>query len=354
MNIEWNWRTITIVAGIAIVFIGTNVGQYFLIWGPKQEKLTASYNQEIATLQATIDRLGPMVGIWTIKDGVQGLYPGKEVAETDLELRQLPESLVNQSYVLDAESIIGKYYRIGLTPGTVLSKDMVMEDNLDDTTREYDVVANVMPIGLKVGDYVDFRIVYPLGEDYIVLTHKRVEAIHDKTIKFKMDEKEIHMYQASLIDYFLQKKNGSSLYLAKYVEPGIQKEATQYYAVPKNILAIMVADPNIISKINTDLNNSTRSMIDAGISRVSPEAGQDISSGRKEIEGKVDGGANHLKSEEKARKDAEELANPGGTAAATETAPAPAPTPTPSSSDTTPNNAPTEAPTLNIEKGVVE
>ncbi|TQR44203.1 SAF domain-containing protein [Paenibacillus popilliae] len=354
MNIEWNWRTITIVAGIAIVFIGTNVGQYFLIWGPKQEKLTASYNQEIATLQATIDRLGPMVGIWTIKDGVQGLYPGKEVAETDLELRQLPESLVNQSYVLDAESIIGKYYRIGLTPGTAISKDMVMEDNLDDTTREYDVVANVLPIGLKVGDYVDFRIVYPLGEDYIVLTHKRVEAIHDRTIKFKMDEKEIHMYQASLIDYFLQKKNGSSLYMAKYVEPGIQKEATQYYAVPKNILAIMVADPNIMSKINTDLNNSTRSMIDAGISRVSQEEGQDISSGRKEIEGKVDGGANQLKSEEKARKDAEELANPSGSEAVTETAPTTAPTPAPSGSGTTPNNAATEAPTLNIEKGVVE
>ena len=44
-----------------------------------------------------------------------------------------------------------------------------MAEPIEDSTREYDIVANILPIGLKEGDYIDFRIVYPLGEDYIVL-----------------------------------------------------------------------------------------------------------------------------------------------------------------------------------------
>ncbi|MDQ0885044.1 hypothetical protein QFZ81_000132 [Paenibacillus sp. V4I9] len=378
MNIEWNLKTIIIAAAIAIILIGTNVGQYFMIWGPKQRALTASYDKELGALKAKINKIGPMVEVWTVKDGVEGLFPGKQIDPNDLDMKQIPESFINQSFILDPETVIGKYYRVGLTSGTPLSKDLVMEDPLDDTIREYDVVASVMPIGLKVGDYVDFRIVYPLGEDYIVLPRKRVEAINDKTIKFKLNEQEIHFYQAALIDYFLQVRNGSTLYLTKYLEPGIQKAATQYYSVPKNILAIMIADPNIVQKINAQLNNTSRTMIDAGIAGVSPEVGQAISSGRNEIIGKIDSGSTQLKNDEKARQDAEAQAD----AQAKAGLPAPKPSSSPSATSTptsnstnsgsTGNKPPSSnstnstssneqkkntapgAPLLNIEKGVVE
>lgn len=344
MNMEWNFRTIGVIIGVVLLFIVTNVGQYFVLWGPKQEALRTSYEEQVAALQEKIDRIGPMVGIWTIREGVEGLFPGKQIDENDLDLREIPESLVTRSFVLDPESMIGKYYRIGLTGGTPLSLDFAMEDPLDDTTREYDVVSNVMPIGLKVGDYIDYRIVYPLGEDYIVLTHKRIEAINDKTIKLKLNESEIHTYQAALIDNFLNSEEGSILYLAKYLEPGIQKPAISYYAVPKNILAIMIADPNIIQKINSQLNNTTRTIIEAGIANASQEDGQAISSGRNEISGKIEGGSTEQKNEEKARNEAKakERMEAGLQAEPSiENQPVPA---SPSA----------EAPPLNIEKGVVE
>ncbi len=378
MNIEWNLKTIIIAAALAIILIGTNVGQYFVIWGPKQRALTASYDKEIGALKTKLNKIGPMVGVWTVKDGVEGLFPGKQIDPNDLDMKQIPESFINQSFILDPETIIGKYYRVGLTSGTPLSKDLVMEDPLDDTIREYDVIASIMPIGLKVGDYVDFRIVYPLGEDYIVLPRKRVEAINDKTIKFKLNEQEIHFYQAALIDYFLQVKNGSILYLTKYLEPGIQKAATQYYSVPKNILAIMIADPNIVQKINSQLNNTSRTIIDAGVAGVPQEAGQAVSSGRNEIIGKIDSGSTQLKNDEKARQDAQAQAD----AQAKAGLPAPKPSSSPSatsaptsnstnsgstnnkpassnSTNSTNSNSPKksttpDAPLLNIEKGVVE
>lgn len=353
MNIEWNFKNIAIAVIVIIVLVGTNVGQYFFIWGPKQKSLVASYDLEVASLKATIAKVGPLVGVWTIKDGAEGLFPGKKIEENDLAMREIPESFINRSFILDPESIIGKYYKIGLTSGIPLSMDLVMEDVLEDTTREFDVVSSLMPIGLKVGDYVDYRIVYPLGEDYIILPHKRVEAINDKTIKFKLNETEIHLYQAALIDFFLQTKNGATLYLSKYLEPGIQKAAEPYYAVPKNILAIMIADPNIINKINAQMNGKTRIIIDSGISSVSPEDGSAVSSGRNEIAGKIDGGSSQQKSDEKANEEAVKQALANEAAATPIETPAPPVSSAPLNQSTDPI-IPPQVPTLNIGKGVVE
>ncbi|WP_138755939.1 SAF domain-containing protein [Paenibacillus sinopodophylli] len=319
MNFEWNIKTISIMVVAAVVLIGTNIGQYFAIWKPKISEMTFSYEQEIAGLEETLIRIGPMVNVWTVNDGLNDLFAGRQIEPEDLISRELPESFVTSSLVLNPDTIIGKYYRIGLLPGTLMSMDMVMEDPMDDTIREYDVVASVMPIGLKVGDYVDYRIVYPLGEDYIVLPHKRVEAIHDKTIKLKLSETEIHYYQASLIDYFLQTKNGATLYLTKYLEPGVQVAATPYYAVPDNILAIMTADPNIMEKVNAFLNDTSRKIIDAGQANVSQEQGSVIASGRNEISGKIDAGKtehdNTVREAEEAAKQAQAEAQLNGGAA---------------------------------------
>ncbi|MFB9277210.1 hypothetical protein [Cohnella cellulosilytica] len=301
MNMEWNWKSILIVSLAAVVFLGTNIGQYYAIWQPKQEKMKTAYEGQIDDLQAKLDAIGPMVPIWTVAEDAPDLYPGKVVEHSDLAYQEIPESLLNRSFILEPDTIVGKYYKIALHGGTPLSMDLVMNEPLEDTIREFDVVASMLPIGLKVGDYVDYRIVYPLGEDFIVLTHKRIEAINDKTIKFKLNETEIHYYQAALIDYLLNKDKGSILYMAKYVEPGLQKPATEYYAIPANIEAVMLADPNILEKIDGDMNATMRKLIEAGIGNVSDEDGNKIASGRSEIAGKIDSGDKEAKDQEKAR-----------------------------------------------------
>ncbi|QMV40510.1 SAF domain-containing protein [Cohnella cholangitidis] len=345
MNMEWNWKTIAIVTGVVLLFLLTNVGQYFILWGPKQESMTKQFEEEKAVLQATIDEYGPMVGIWTVKEGADGLFPGKTIEETDLELREIPQSLLTRSFILDPEAIIGKYYRIGLNSGTPLSMDFVMEDPIDDTTRDYDVVANVLPIGIKVGDYIDYRIVYPRGEDFIVLTHKRIEAIHDKTMKLRMTENEIHFYQAALVDYFLQKKDGATLYMARYVEPGIQKPAIEYYAIPKNIQAIMLLDPNVSQQINGEMNAATRKIIDKAILSVTQEIGSAISSGRSEIQGKIDSGATKLENDLKALLELQAQAAMNSEGVQDTTQPSP---------DTPPAGSSSDSASFTVEEGVVE
>jgi len=353
MRIEWNLKTILIWAGVAVLFIGTNIGQYYMIWKPKMEEMKLAYETRISVLEAELDRIGPLVNIWTVGDGVTDLYAGREIQMQDLVQRELPESFVTQSLVLNPETIIGKYYRIGLLPGTPLSMDLVMEDPVDDTVREFDVVASVMPIGLKVGDYIDFRLIYPRGEDYIVLPHKRVEAINDKTIKLKLNETEIHYYQAALIDYFLQSKMGASIYLSKYLEPGMQQPAEAYYAVPENILAIMAADPNLMPKVNAAINNTARELIDAGRSDIDILEAALIAAGRNEITGKIDTGKTQYENAEKERQEMidrlseEQALEPSGVSETSGTGGT-------TSSSGTGTGTPSGNPLLEIEKGVVE
>ncbi|RJX39153.1 hypothetical protein D3P09_16810 [Paenibacillus pinisoli] len=359
MRIEWNLKTILIWAGVAVLFIGTNIGQYYMIWKPKMEEMKLTYETRISVLEAELDRIGPLVNIWTVGDGVTDLYAGREIQMQDLVQRELPESFVTQSLVLNPETIIGKYYRIGLLPGTPLSMDLVMEDPVDDTVREFDVVASVMPIGLKVGDYIDFRLIYPRGEDYIVLPHKRVEAINDNTIKLKLNETEIHYYQAALIDYFLQSKMGASIYLSKYLEPGMQQPAEAYYAVPENILAIMAADPNLMPKVNAAINNTARDLIDAGRFDIDVLEASLIAAGRSEVTGKIDTGKTKYENAEKERQEmidrlgevqAQEPSATDGTSSANNSSG----TSSSSSSSGTGTSTPSGNPLLEIEKGVVE
>ncbi len=50
-----------------------------------------------------------------------------------------------------------KFYKIAISSGTPLTDDMFMSEELDDTTRETDLIADSWSVGLKKGDYVDLR-----------------------------------------------------------------------------------------------------------------------------------------------------------------------------------------------------
>jgi hypothetical protein len=363
MRIEWNWKIIIIIV-LAVLLIASNVLQYFVIWGPKEDKLIAAHTEEVDALQATIDSIGPIVSIWAVKDGGEGIFPGKVIESNDLVMKEIPESFINKSFVLNSKSVLGKYYRVAQRGGSLLSLDLVMDEPLDDTVREYDVISSTLPIGLKVGDYVDYRIVYPYGEDYIVLPHKRIDAINGETFKLKLNESEIHIYQAALVDYFLQSQKGAVLYLTKYVEPGIQKPATEYYAVPRNIEAVMTADPNIVNKINAQLNDKARTMIDAGVANIEDKEASVLGSGRSEVKGLIKQGNSSLMADEKAKLDAQAQAQkalPKATpkpstapSASSQGTPAPASQATKAPASQTGTGAVTNNPLLNVEKGVVE
>lgn len=261
-----------------IVALLTNGGQFYL-WNQYIAKVRVDYENEIEVLNATIQDIGTLVDVYSVRAET---FPGQEVKEEDLMIVQTPESLINDSYVLEPQQVMDKFYKIAISPGTPLTDDMFMSEELDDTTRETDLIADSWSVGLKKGDYVDLEITYPYGDKYVVLSHIRVENVNTSTVKTYLTGSQRHIYNGALVDYFLQVENGASLNLVKYTEPGIQKPSDVTYSVTDNILSVITEDPNVLEKINTSLNQEKRTMITNSLSTISDEDASALSSGRRQ------------------------------------------------------------------------
>lgn len=273
-------KTIAIVAVVA----GVTNGVQFFISSKLNEKSEAKYLSQINQLNATIEAIGPLVDCWTVTEKSKA-DKGLTVLESDLEKIKIPESCVQSNYILDKYDVIGKFYKVDLNNGTPLTKDMFMDSELDNTTRELDLTADVFPVGVKVGDYLDLRLLYPKGEDYIVLSHLRVNEINGDTIKCALDEQQILFYDSATVENFLNKSKGSMTYFAKYTEPGIQEPAKITYSVPQSIMNLLESNPNIVKDINNGSVN--RDVIDSNSSAIDDETGGVLSGGRTELIAKI-------------------------------------------------------------------
>lgn len=227
-----------------IIFVGANVFQ-FIFWNNTNKETAEKYTEEVANLQATVSSYGEEIEVYTVKENVKA---GDEIEEDMLETMKMYSSLMTEQYIKDPEEIIGRYYKIAVNPGTPLLKNMVMDEELVDSMRDRDIILSRVTVGLEEGDYIDVRMTMPYGDDYVVLSHKRVYSITENTIKLYLTELEWNLYQGAMVDFFLNTEYGCVIYADKYVEPGLQQKAVNYYAVPSNIAALLQKNPNIVDK----------------------------------------------------------------------------------------------------------
>ncbi len=243
---------------LMVVFLGLNIFQ-FLWWKNINTQTAEKYTTELANLQATLDSIGSRVEVYTVTTSKKA---GDEIKAEDIQTMWTYSTLITDQFVTNPDDIIGRYFKIAVNPGTTLLKNMVMDEELIDSMRERDITLNRLTVGLEEGDYIDIRMTMPYGDDYVVLPHKRVYEIHDATIKLYMTELEWNIFQGALIDYYLNAEYGCVMYGDKYIEPGIQQEAVNFYAVPDNIAALLQKNPNIVDKVEAANLNEWRQSID--------------------------------------------------------------------------------------------
>lgn len=254
-------RKFNINAGliVAIVFLIVLNVLTFLHWKKVNTQTAEQYTSRIAELEATIAGYGDEVTCWTVTSKVKA---GDEITADNLEPLTMYTSLLTDQYITDTSEIIGQYFKIAVNPGTPIFYNSVMSEDIDDTVRDRDIVLDKLTVGLEVGDYIDVRITMPYGDDYVVLSHKRVYGISENSIKLYLNELEWNTYIGAMLDYFLNQQYGCTIYGDKYVEPGIQQDAVAFYAVPTNIAALLQKNPNIIDKEEAASLNEWRSSLE--------------------------------------------------------------------------------------------
>ena len=265
---------------IIAVLIGALV--YFMVIKPKEDKAKAETAQ--------------YAYVYRLKAGVN-VRSGEEVKGEMLESVEIPITTNLTDFIqakkrdqngnLQNVGFAGGYTsKVDLKEGTILTKSMLNtseDEELSDSLRyvEYNMIT--MPTTLVEGDYVDIRLRLPNSQDLIVVSKKAIDTLYNQTIGFNLTEDEILILNSAIVESY--KMTSSELYLAKYVEPGMQEKAQYTYSPSEEVVNLIQSDPNIVATARESIaskymsSGNIRNPINNALSQYAENAKTNVESG---------------------------------------------------------------------------
>ncbi len=163
-----------------------------------------------------------------------------------------------------------------IAAGTPIFETMVTAEDFKDSEREYDIaIANLMTSQADY-DYVDVRITFPDGSDYVILSKKKVSNLSLENCMFTttLDESEIQKIQSATLDAYLT--TGTHIYTTRYVEAELQDAAISNYPVKEATLLMLSKSNNVnleetLSIATLELNRQARLNLEDRLGQITPE-----------------------------------------------------------------------------------
>ncbi len=170
---------------------------------------------------------------------------GEKIDKSMLVQKQALQDVVPTDYITIADITENTISKFNLTKGTVLSTALVTEEDekITNDLREQEFNMIVLPQQLDIGAYVDIRLRLSNGQDYIVISKKRINNITEDTIWMNLYEEEIVSMSNAIVEAY--KMTGAKLYATTYVEPGNQTSATPTYMPSAEVINLINSDRNI-------------------------------------------------------------------------------------------------------------
>ncbi len=183
---------------------------------------------------------------------------------------RLDKELFNESEIISNlapelfmdEGDFGKYAKSEMLDNVPAMKYMVSEEQLQDDVREQEFNMFLLQSNLGKDKFIDLRIMFPNGEDFIVLSKKKVRNIDmtKNTIWCWLNERETVTVSSAIVDAYINQ--GTKLYVVTYVDPASQAEATPTYPANINVMRLMETNPNILDQAKLYLAEEARKSLD--------------------------------------------------------------------------------------------
>ena len=201
----------------------------------------------------------------------ENISSGQIIRREDLNYMEIYSSQ-DKKFYFDEENF-GMVSKIDITKGTYLLEDMFVEDTKVSNLREIEYNILFLNGNLNESDYVDVRIIFPNGEDLIILSKKNIKHLNKETGKcyLWLSEKEILSMAGALVDTYVFP--GSKIYTTRYLEPHLQEASDVNYKPNLSTLALMQRNTNILE----DMEELDEILLD-------PKVYQDNQGFRKELE----------------------------------------------------------------------
>lgn len=195
---------------------------------------------------------------------------GEELTADMLQVQRVQsEEDLSAAQSLTQEDLVGKRLKVSLTKGATLSTDIVYEGTpIADDERRIELRELELPQTLRENEFVDIRIVFPNGEDYLVVGHKRVyRIIRDEegemlALQLRLLEDELLRYQAACVD--TKTYQDTRLYALQYTGE-FQPAAQTFYPVNRAVFDLLQWDPNIVELFVVEKEQERRTLLETNL-----------------------------------------------------------------------------------------
>lgn len=240
-------QTIIVALICTVVVTGAFGAAYFLYI--KQIKESYNAKLEMANKEIQDNKKSAYVA-------KEKIAAGDEITKEKVDYKEVFTSVPEDGLISDED--FGKLSTINISPQIPVTKDMVTENIMDKDLREEEFNVFYLSSNLMEGDFVDVRIVYPNGEDFIVLSKKAVKdlSLDNSNCFMWLNEEEILTISGAMVDAFLH--DGSKLYTTKYIEPLVQEPSQVTYSPSEEVINLIRRDPNVVQRAAENLNAQIR------------------------------------------------------------------------------------------------
>lgn len=208
---------------------------------------------------------------------LENLAKGEILKPDQLMIIPLVET-EHQLNTVQLDDAIDSKLKYGIQANTVLAPEMIDKGiHIADDLRKHAYHFIEITQVLCRGDYVDIRIQFPNGADYIVLSKKRVldcslydeVAQTDNSLWIEVSEEEILTLSSAVVDAYFNEQ--AKIYAIQYVSQYQEKAIVTY---PENdiVHALIQEDPNVVDRAITHMENRVRERVTMKIKEYSDQS----------------------------------------------------------------------------------
>ncbi len=181
------------------------------------------------------------------------IQKGEELDIKDFTTMSIETSVESEYYLSKEDFEDSKYAVVELKAMHPVYSSMILDFEISDSDRVEEFNMFLLQSDLKSNDFVDVRIFFPNGENYIVLDKKKVMNLNleNNIVWLNLDEKEINYISSAIIDSYIV---GAKIYVNRYVEPSIQENSEPTYLPNIEVLNLISSSPNVLFEIKSNTN----------------------------------------------------------------------------------------------------
>lgn len=156
------------------------------------------------------------------RDIIQGEVITEDMVTT---AKNINKNTIPNGAMKSTSEVVGSVAKYNIAANVPVLNSMLTSEIVAADIRSQEINTVLMPTDLNIGDYVDIRIMFPNGTDYVVLAQKKIENIIGTTFWINMAEDERLLLNSATVDSYLNQ--GSKLYATKYTDATSQTNLSE-------------------------------------------------------------------------------------------------------------------------------